>query len=152
MVLWNSRQQGFPGGSVVKNPSANAGDTGSIPGLGRSHMPQSNWALAPQLLSLSSKAQELQVLSSCVPVPLHLGYGSKDGGCMGNWDFFGGKVKTCWWIMCGNVRSWCLLILGLVTGWLTVVFIGKDPRGKQFCEERVESNRFTVATLSFWCY
>ena len=27
---------GFPGGSVVKNPSANAGDTGSIPGLGRS--------------------------------------------------------------------------------------------------------------------
>ena len=27
---------GFPGGSVVKNPLANAGDTGSIPGLGRS--------------------------------------------------------------------------------------------------------------------
>ena len=26
----------FPGGSVVKNPSAKAGDTGSIPGLGRS--------------------------------------------------------------------------------------------------------------------
>ena len=33
--------QGFPGGSVVKNPPANAGDTGSIPDLGRSHMPQS---------------------------------------------------------------------------------------------------------------
>ena len=32
----------FPGGTVVKNPPANAGDTGSIPGLGRSHMPQSN--------------------------------------------------------------------------------------------------------------
>ena len=32
----------FPGGAVVKNPPANAGDTGSIPGLGRSHMPQSN--------------------------------------------------------------------------------------------------------------
>ena len=30
--------QGFPGGSVVKNPPANAGDTASIPGLGRSHM------------------------------------------------------------------------------------------------------------------
>ena len=28
---------GFPGGAVVKNP-ANAGDTGLIPGLGRSHM------------------------------------------------------------------------------------------------------------------
>ena len=30
---------GFPGGAVVKNPPANAGDTGSIPGPGRSHMP-----------------------------------------------------------------------------------------------------------------
>ena len=28
----------FPGGAVVKNPPTNAGDTGSIPGLGRSHM------------------------------------------------------------------------------------------------------------------
>ena len=27
---------GFPGGSEVKNPSANAGDVGSIPGLERS--------------------------------------------------------------------------------------------------------------------
>ena len=27
---------GFPGGSVVKNPPANAGDIGSIPGPGRS--------------------------------------------------------------------------------------------------------------------
>ena len=27
---------GFPGGSVVKNSPANAGDKGSIPGLGRS--------------------------------------------------------------------------------------------------------------------
>ena len=26
----------FPGGSVVKNPPANAGNEGSIPGLGRS--------------------------------------------------------------------------------------------------------------------
>ena len=28
--------QSIPGGSVVKNPPANAGDVGSIPGLGRS--------------------------------------------------------------------------------------------------------------------
>ena len=28
--------RGFPGGSVVKNPPANAGDTGLIPGSGRS--------------------------------------------------------------------------------------------------------------------
>ena len=27
---------GFPGGSVVKNLPANAGDAGSVPGLGRS--------------------------------------------------------------------------------------------------------------------
>ena len=33
---------GFPGGTVVKNPPANAGDTGLIPGPGRSHMPWSN--------------------------------------------------------------------------------------------------------------
>ena len=32
----------FPGGSVVKNPPANAGDVGSIPDLGRSHRPGSN--------------------------------------------------------------------------------------------------------------
>ena len=32
----------FPGGAVVKNPPANAGDTGSSPGPGRSHMLQSN--------------------------------------------------------------------------------------------------------------
>ena len=34
--------QGFPGGAVVENLPANAGDTGSSPGLGRSHMPRSN--------------------------------------------------------------------------------------------------------------
>ena len=32
----------FPGGTVVKNPPANAGDTGSSPGPGRSHTLQSN--------------------------------------------------------------------------------------------------------------
>ena len=33
---------GFPGGAVVENLPANAEDTGSSPGLGRSHMPRSN--------------------------------------------------------------------------------------------------------------
>ena len=46
MTVWNSSfkilASGFPGGAVVKNPPASAGDTGSSPGLGRSHMPQSN--------------------------------------------------------------------------------------------------------------
>ena len=44
--------EGFPGGAVVESLPANAGNTGSSPGLGRSHMPQSNWACEPQLLSL----------------------------------------------------------------------------------------------------
>ena len=43
VLISKTRQKGtYPGGTVVKNPPANAGDTGSIPGLGKSHMPQSN--------------------------------------------------------------------------------------------------------------
>ena len=38
----NPQNRGFPGGTVVENPPANAGDTGSIPGPGRSHIPWSN--------------------------------------------------------------------------------------------------------------
>ena len=34
--------RGFPGGTVVENPPANAGDTSSSPGPGRSHMSRSN--------------------------------------------------------------------------------------------------------------
>ena len=37
---------------MVENLPANAGHTGSSPGLGRSHVPRSNWAHEPQLLSL----------------------------------------------------------------------------------------------------
>ena len=66
---------GFPGGAVVENPAANAGDTGSRPGLGRSHMPRSNWAREPQLLSLCSRACMPQLLSlrattteACTPI------------------------------------------------------------------------------------
>ena len=33
---------GFPGGAVVENLPADAGDTGLSPGLGRSHMPRSD--------------------------------------------------------------------------------------------------------------
>ena len=48
--LWKKTQRlpslkkgwGFPGGAVVENLPTNAGDTGSSPGLGRSHMPRSN--------------------------------------------------------------------------------------------------------------
>ena len=37
---------------MVESLPANAGDTGSSPGLGRSHMPRNNWAREPQLLRL----------------------------------------------------------------------------------------------------
>ena len=39
MVLKKKKLGDFPGGAVVKNLP---GDTGSSPGLGRSHMPGSN--------------------------------------------------------------------------------------------------------------
>ena len=37
---------------MVEGLLANAGDTGSSPGLGGSHMPRGSWAREPQLLSL----------------------------------------------------------------------------------------------------
>ena len=51
-----------PGGSVVKNPTAKAGDMGLIPDLGRSHMLRSNeaimhhnWVPAPRAHALQQK-------------------------------------------------------------------------------------------------
>ena len=41
-ILKNNNSGDFPGGAVVKNLPAKAGDTGSSPGLGRSFMPRSN--------------------------------------------------------------------------------------------------------------
>ena len=54
--------RGFPGGSVVESLPANAGDTGSSPGLGRSHMPRSNMAREPQLLSLRVATREATIV------------------------------------------------------------------------------------------
>ena len=50
--LFKKSSRGFPGGAVVESLPANAGDTGSSPGLGRSHMPWSSESREPQLLSL----------------------------------------------------------------------------------------------------
>ena len=36
LIFVSFQIRGFPGGSVVKNPLANVGDVGSVPGLGRS--------------------------------------------------------------------------------------------------------------------
>ena len=68
--LLNVQHLDFPGGTVVKNPPANAEDTGSSPGPGRSHMSRSHYAHAPQLLSLPSGArvpqyQSLHAQSPC---------------------------------------------------------------------------------------
>ena len=51
-TLKNQVQRGFPGGAVVESLPASAGDTGSSPGLGGSHMPRSNQVREPQLPSL----------------------------------------------------------------------------------------------------
>ena len=52
----------FHSGSVVKNPPANAGDTDSIPDLGRSHMPRSNEA---RVLSLPCQRATITALMCC---------------------------------------------------------------------------------------
>ena len=58
-IIW-----GFPGGLAVKKLPASAGNTGLIPGPGRSHIPGDNWTHARQLLfSLCSRAGEPQLLS-----------------------------------------------------------------------------------------
>ena len=60
----------FPGDPVVKNSPANAGDMGSIPGLGRFHMPEGNEAHGLQLLSPSSWVCELQLLKPLCLEPM----------------------------------------------------------------------------------
>ena len=67
--------QGFPHGSVVKRPPANAGDVGLIPDPGGSHMPQSNSAHVPQLFSLCSGARSCSYWAHVLQMlkPLHPG-------------------------------------------------------------------------------
>ena len=52
---------------MVENLPANAGDMGSSPGLGRSHMPRSNWAREPQLLSLRIWSLCSTTREACAP-------------------------------------------------------------------------------------
>ena len=53
-----------------KNLSASAGDMCSIPGPGRFHMPRSNEARVPQLLSLRSRACKPQLPKAAHPEPV----------------------------------------------------------------------------------
>ena len=57
MILWDLRS-----GAVDKNPPANAGHTGSVPGMGRFHMPLCNEASVSQLLS-----QCVATTEACMP-------------------------------------------------------------------------------------
>ena len=50
-MIKNNRK-GLPQWRSGCESACNAGDTGSSPGLGRSHVPRSSWAREPQLLSL----------------------------------------------------------------------------------------------------
>ena len=54
----------FPGGPVVKNPSANAGDAGSIPGLGTSQTRDQN---AVEQVSLSATDSEPERPTASAP-------------------------------------------------------------------------------------
>ena len=67
VIIKKSTNRGFPGGAVVENPPAKAGDTGSSPGLGRSHMPRSDCAREPQLLSPCATTTEARVPTARVP-------------------------------------------------------------------------------------
>ena len=77
LISWESQDtlRDFPGGTVDRNLPLSAGYTGSIPGLGGSHMPQINKAHGPQLLSLCSRACQQQLactLQRRVPHALQL--------------------------------------------------------------------------------
>ena len=54
-VIQSHRQGYFPGGSAAKNPPANAGDRGSVPDQGRSHMQGSNQAVCRSYLSTATE-------------------------------------------------------------------------------------------------
>ena len=57
----------FPGGVVVRNLPANAGDTGLSPGPGRSHTRRSNEAREPQLLSPRAATTEARAPRAHAP-------------------------------------------------------------------------------------
>ena len=67
-LFLKNTNKGFPGGAVVENLPANAGDTCSSPGLGGSRMPRSSWARGARLLSLrvwSLRSEERRVGKEC---------------------------------------------------------------------------------------
>ena len=60
----------FPGGSVVKNPPASAGDIGSIPALGRSHMPWKQLSPYTTITEIPLKGPRASAAEACEPESL----------------------------------------------------------------------------------
>ena len=65
-----SEKRDFPRGALVKKPPANAGDTGSSPGTGRSHMRQSNRAASHNYWSPRATTTEAHVPQLLKPMCL----------------------------------------------------------------------------------
>ena len=79
-LTWGHRRLGFPGSSVGKESSCNAGDPGSIPELGRStgegmsYPLQYSWtSLVAQLVENPPATEEIWVRSLCWEDPLEKG-------------------------------------------------------------------------------
>ena len=70
-IFGNSQkvETGLPYGPVVKHLPADAGDTGSIPGRGRSHIPWSNEVRVPHVLKPARLEPMLHRRSHCDEKP-----------------------------------------------------------------------------------
>ena len=78
-LLWSWLFRTVPRASLADQelgPLANVGDISLIPSPGRSHVPRSNLACGPQLLSLCPKALELQLRRSHTLEPTSCNYWS----------------------------------------------------------------------------
>ena len=64
-----NKRQGFPDGSVEKILPASAGDVGSIPGPGRSHVPRSNSPIWHNYLACALESRHHNC-SACMPEPV----------------------------------------------------------------------------------
>ena len=105
--------RGFPGGSVLKNPPANAADLGSIPGLGRSPGEENS-----NLLQYSCLKNRM------------VGYSPWDHKRVGHNLATKTTVMVVGTLCVCNICTWCLLLLSrLVYDRET----GK-PKGYGFCE------------------
>ena len=65
MAIWD-----FPGGTVVKNPSFNAGDTGSIPGQG-TKIPHAVGQLSPSAATTEPTRHSYRAYTTTREKPVH---------------------------------------------------------------------------------